>query len=199
MLHASQLIVYDGPHQGRPVPRDKSLRAFDFEANPGIDPATVHTLATIHTLAICEWVKKGQPLRLIGDSGTGKSHLLIALRTEAAMKGNRVRSPLATKLVNELVEAADDKILAKTVARYGRVDLGFPPFHGHSRPPAKPALLLRDAARCRSAYGRSLVRRTRSSCAPSGPRRSSMSRSMLSRASRTTGMRARPRSVSCRA
>jgi DNA replication protein DnaC len=30
---------------------------------------------------------------------------------------------LATKLVNELVEAADEKMLAKTIARYGRVDL----------------------------------------------------------------------------
>lgn len=30
---------------------------------------------------------------------------------------------LATKLVNELVEAADDKQLTKTIARYGRVDL----------------------------------------------------------------------------
>ena len=30
---------------------------------------------------------------------------------------------MATKLVNELVEAADDKMLAKTIARYGRVDL----------------------------------------------------------------------------
>jgi DNA replication protein DnaC len=98
-------------------PRDKSLRTFDFEANPNIDPATIHTLAT------CEWVKKGQPLCLIGDSGTGKSHLLIALGTEAAMKGYRVRYTLATKLVNELVEAADEKVLAKTVARYGRVDL----------------------------------------------------------------------------
>jgi DNA replication protein DnaC len=29
----------------------------------------------------------------------------------------------ATKLVNELVEAADDKLLTKTIARYGRVDL----------------------------------------------------------------------------
>ncbi|MFC7585412.1 ATP-binding protein [Nonomuraea antimicrobica] len=93
------------------------MRAFDFHVNPNIDPATIHTLAT------CEWVKKGQPLCLIGDSGTGKSHLLIALGTEAAMKGYRVRSTLATKLVNELVEAADDKVLAKTVARYGRVDL----------------------------------------------------------------------------
>ncbi|MEU6658101.1 IS21-like element helper ATPase IstB [Streptomyces sp. NPDC046821] len=98
-------------------PRDKSLRAFDFDANTSIDPATINTLAT------CEWVKKGEPLCLIGDSGTGKSHLLIALGTEAAMQGFRVRYVLATKLVNELVEAADDKQLSKTIARYGRVDL----------------------------------------------------------------------------
>lgn len=98
-------------------PRDKSIREFDFDANPNLDPATIHTLAT------CDWVRKGQPLCLIGDSGTGKSHLLIALGTEAAMQGFRVRYVLATKLVNELVEAADDKQLAKTIARYGRVDL----------------------------------------------------------------------------
>ncbi|MGW9498643.1 IS21-like element helper ATPase IstB [Streptomyces prasinus] len=98
-------------------PREKSLRAFDFDANPNIDAATVHTLAS------CEWIKKSQPLCLIGDSGTGKSHMLIALGTEAAMKGYRVRYTLATKLVNELVEAADEKQLNKTIARYGRVDL----------------------------------------------------------------------------
>ncbi len=39
-------------------PREKSLRAFDFDANPNIDPATVHTLAS------CDWIKKGQPLCL---------------------------------------------------------------------------------------------------------------------------------------
>ena len=98
-------------------PREKSLRQFDFEANPNIDPAVIHTLAS------CEWVKKGLPLCLIGDSGTGKSHLLIALGTEAAMAGYRVKYVLATKLVNELVEAADEKQLTKTIARYGRVDL----------------------------------------------------------------------------
>lgn len=37
------------------------------------------------------------------------------------MAGFRVR--YTTKLVNELVEAADEKILTKTIARYGRVDL----------------------------------------------------------------------------
>jgi DNA replication protein DnaC len=93
------------------------LSDFDFDANPNIDPATIHTLAK------CDWVRKGGPLCLIGDSGTGKSHLLIGLGTAAAEAGFRVKYTLATKLVNELVEAADDKILAKTIARYGRVDL----------------------------------------------------------------------------
>lgn len=98
-------------------PREKSLRAFDFDANPNIDAAAVHTLAK------CEWVKNGKPLCLIGDSGTGKSHLLIGLGTEAAMAGHRVKYTLATKLANELVEAADEKVLSKTIAHYGRVDL----------------------------------------------------------------------------
>ncbi len=55
--------------------------------------------------------------------GTGKSRLLIGLGTAAAEAGYRVRYELATKLVNELVEAADERVLTKTIARYGRVDL----------------------------------------------------------------------------
>jgi len=39
------------------------------------------------------------------------------------MVGFRVRYVLAAKLVDELVEAAGDKQLTKTIARYGRVDL----------------------------------------------------------------------------
>ena len=98
-------------------PRDKWLGDFNYDANPAVNPATVHTLAT------GDWIRKGHPLCLIGDSGTGKSHLLIGLATAAAEKGFRVKYTLATRLVNELVEAADEKVLAKTIARYGRVDL----------------------------------------------------------------------------
>ncbi|MBT2552216.1 IS21-like element helper ATPase IstB [Arthrobacter sp. ISL-5] len=98
-------------------PRDKWLGDFDYDANPNINQATINTLAT------GDWIRKGQPLCLIGDSGTGKSHLLIGLGTAAAEKGFRVRYILATRLVNELVEAEDEKVLAKTIARYGRVDL----------------------------------------------------------------------------
>ena len=94
-------------------PREKSLREFDFDANPNIDSAVVGSLAT------CEWAKKGLPLCLIGYSGTGTSRLLIATGTEAAMAGFRVKYTLASKLV----EAADEKILTETIARYGRIDL----------------------------------------------------------------------------
>jgi DNA replication protein DnaC len=98
-------------------PRSKRLEEFSFEANPTVNPAIIGQLAT------CAWVKAGHPLCLIGDSGTGKSHLLIALGALAAEAGYRVRYTLASKLVNELVEAADDKQLTKLIARYGRVDL----------------------------------------------------------------------------
>jgi hypothetical protein len=41
----------------------------------------------------------------------------------AAETGYRVRYTTAAALVDELVEAADDKTLSRTIARYGRVDL----------------------------------------------------------------------------
>jgi DNA replication protein DnaC len=98
-------------------PRPKRLEEFSFDANPAVSPAVIGQLAT------CGWVKAGHPLCLIGDSGTGKTHLLIALGTLAAEAGHRVRYTLASKLVNELAEAADERQLSKLIARYGRVDL----------------------------------------------------------------------------
>jgi DNA replication protein DnaC len=98
-------------------PRFKRLEDFDFSANPDV-PA-----ALIGTLSRCQWVAAGQPLVLIGDSGTGKSHLLIGLGTAAAEAGYRVRYVTAAALVNELAEAADERMLTKVIGRYGRVDL----------------------------------------------------------------------------
>jgi len=98
-------------------PREKWLSDFDYNANPHTQPAVIAQLTT------SAWVTKGEPLCLIGDSGTGKSHLLIGLGAPAAMAGHRVKYVLAAKLVNELVEAADERQLSKTIARYGRVGL----------------------------------------------------------------------------
>lgn len=60
---------------------------------------------------------------LLGDSGTGKSHLLIGLGMAACERGLRVRYTTVAALVNELAEAADDGTLSRLVARYGRLDL----------------------------------------------------------------------------
>ncbi|MFE3170028.1 ATP-binding protein [Amycolatopsis sp. NPDC059090] len=101
------------PHQTAACPREKTLRGFDFGENHNVTPAVIHTHAT------CEWVKKGLPLCLTGGSGAGKSHLLIALGTKAAMVGFRVKYALTAKLVNELVKAAGDFMLTTTIAHYG--------------------------------------------------------------------------------
>lgn len=98
-------------------PRSKRIEAFDFDANPNVAPEAVNTLTDP------AWVIAGQPLCLIGDSGTGKSHLLIGIGTAIAEAGLKVRYTTTANLVNELAEAADDKQLTKVLARYGRVDL----------------------------------------------------------------------------
>jgi DNA replication protein DnaC len=97
--------------------RPKRIEDFDYHANPNISPEQVNTL--------CDpaWVVAGQPLCLIGDSGTGKSHLLIGIGTAIAEAGMKVRYTTAANLVNELSEAADDRQLTKVIARYGRCDL----------------------------------------------------------------------------
>jgi len=98
-------------------PRAKRIEDFDFAANPHVPPALVHTLAQ------GAWIRSGQPVCLIGDSGTGKSHLLIGIGTAIAEAGMKVRYTTTANLVNELAEAADEKKLARTITRYGRVDL----------------------------------------------------------------------------
>lgn len=98
-------------------PRNKRLEDFDHTAITDMPPATLAQLAT------GAWIDAGQPLVLLGDSGTGKSHLLIALGTAAAEQGRRVRYVTTAALVNELAEAADNNQLSRVIGRYARIDL----------------------------------------------------------------------------
>jgi DNA replication protein DnaC len=98
-------------------PRPKRIEDFDYSANPNVSAEQVATLC--HPA----WVTAGQPLVLIGDSGTGKSHLLIGIGTAIAEAGLKVRYTTAANLVNELAEAADERQLTRVLARYGRCDL----------------------------------------------------------------------------
>ena len=98
-------------------PRLKRLDDFNTDAVPSITPAQLATLAT------GTWIDTGQPLVLLGDSGTGKTHLLISLGLAACEQGRRVRYITTAQLVNELAEAASQRQLSRVVGRYGRLDL----------------------------------------------------------------------------
>jgi len=98
-------------------PRLKRLADFDLAAAPSINPATLASLET------CAWIAASEPVVLLGDSGTGKTHVLIGLGIAACERGLRVRYTTTTALVNELAEAADERALSRVVARYGRLDL----------------------------------------------------------------------------
>jgi DNA replication protein DnaC len=97
-------------------PRVKRLSDFDVSASP-VDAQTIATLAS------GTYLDKGEPVVLLGDSGTGKSHLLIGMGMAACEQGRSVRYATCAQLVNELVEAADERRLSRLVARYGRLDL----------------------------------------------------------------------------
>ncbi len=103
-------------HEAR-FPRLKRLQDFDVAASPSVDAATLSALAS------GAYLDSGDPVVLLGDSGTGKSHLLIGLGLAACEQGRSVRYVTCASLVNELVEASDEKRLSRIVARYGRLDL----------------------------------------------------------------------------
>ena len=86
---AEQLSAARGP---------KRLADFDLDAAPTVNPATIATLATNG------YITAGDPVVLLGDSGTGKSHLLIGLGHAACEQGLRVRYVSTAQLVNELTE-----------------------------------------------------------------------------------------------
>ena len=70
---------------------------------------------------------------LLGNSGTGKTHLALALGLAACQKGYRVRFTTAAAMVHELMEARDEKQLLrfqKQTASYELLivdELGFVP------------------------------------------------------------------------
>jgi len=97
-------------------PRVKLLEDFDLSVS-GVNPAVIATLSS------GTYLERSEPVVLLGDSGTGKSHLLIGLGMKACAMGKSVRYVTCAQLVNELAEAAEAKRLSRLVARYGRVDL----------------------------------------------------------------------------
>lgn len=88
-------------------PVTKSLDSFDFLAIPGLNKTLVLELAR------SEYLDRKENILLLGNSGTGKTHIALALGLAACQRGHRVRFLTAAALVGELIEARDEKYLRR--------------------------------------------------------------------------------------
>ena len=74
-------------------------------------------------LTRAEYLDRRENVVALGNSGTGKTHLALALGVAACQKGYRVRFTTAAALVNELREARDDKRLLRFQTQWAKQDL----------------------------------------------------------------------------
>jgi len=99
------------------LPRIKTLEEFDFSQSPKISPSQIQELAG------GGYLERAEPVILIGEPGTGKTHLLTGLCLAACRQKRRVRFTTAAGLVNELVEAKHQLQLRRVLARWARYEL----------------------------------------------------------------------------
>jgi DNA replication protein DnaC len=98
------------------LPRVKTLEEFDFAQTPQISPTKIQELAR------GDYIARAEPIVFVGESGTGKTHLLSGLCVAACRQKRRVRFSTAANLVNELVEAKQQLHLRRVLARWERYD-----------------------------------------------------------------------------
>jgi len=109
-------------------PLIKPLETFDFGAAAQLDARLIKELSG------CEYIDKSRNIIFLGKSGTGKTHLATGLGMEACKQGIRTRFVTGCGLANELIEARDEKTLARAVRRYAGYglliidELGYVPF-----------------------------------------------------------------------
>jgi len=97
-------------------PVGKTLEEFQL-ALSAVPPATFAYLSSL------EWVRAAENLCLVGPSGTGKSHLLLALGASAVAAGQRVRYFNAASLVEALYRGLADNSVGRLIDQMLRHDL----------------------------------------------------------------------------
>lgn len=106
----------------------KTLESFDFKAQASINEAVVRELMR------GEYIDRKENVLLIGNPGTGKSHLATALGHAACAQGRKVRFYSATSLVTQLLEQREERGLQRLQRQLERHhllildELGYVPF-----------------------------------------------------------------------
>lgn len=98
-------------------PNLKTLDGFDFQAQPSLNKVLVAELMR------CQYIEERETVILIGNSGTGKTHLATALGMEACGRGKRVRFWKVTELVIQLMEAREERQLGRMKSQLAKLDL----------------------------------------------------------------------------
>ena len=98
-------------------PVTKSLDTFDFPSLPALNKKLVLELAR------CEFIDRRENVLALGNSGTGKTHIGLALGLAACQRGYRTRFTTAAALVNELLEARDERRLLRCQKQLAKQDL----------------------------------------------------------------------------
>ena len=99
------------------LPRLKTLEQFDCSPCPQVSPTELRGLVD------GGFIDRAEPVILIGECGTGKTHLATALCVAACHQKRRVRFTTAAALVNELLEARQGAQLSRVLGRWARYEL----------------------------------------------------------------------------
>ena len=106
----------------------KTIDTYDFRAQPSINEELVRELMR------GDYIDRRENLLLIGNPGTGKTHLACALAFSACAHGRKVRFLTVTGLVTELVECREERRLQRLHKQLQRLhllvldELGYVPF-----------------------------------------------------------------------
>ncbi len=103
--------------KGARFPVIKTMDTFDFKAQPSFNEPLIRELLRR------EFIDKRENVLLIGNSGTGKTHLAWALAFSICMQGRRVRFSTVTGLVTELLECREDRTLRRFHKQLERLHL----------------------------------------------------------------------------
>ena len=94
------------------VPRGKTLDAFDFEAQPGVDEQLIRDLATL------SFLDRTDNVCLLGPPGVGKTHLAVALALRALEEGYTAYFTTLDRMIVDLKKAEAEHKLEKRFRAY---------------------------------------------------------------------------------